>query len=108
MKNIVLYILGSIIVVAAIIFLLNLNSNKLPAKSMPAAVTHNIADINRDGNVDSVDKNFIYSNMGCKKEESCWNKVVGKTSDGDNPIYASDLDLSRDGSIDQSDLNMLK
>ncbi len=61
-------------------------------------------DINRDGKVSQVDKNFITEQLNCTKDESCWTTQIGKTSDGDNPIYTSDLDLNKDGRITETDL----
>lgn len=65
-------------------------------------------DINRDGKVDFTDRQFIDNNLGCKKQSPCWTKVIGKTMDGDNPIYASDLDLNKDNVIDKLDGEMIK
>ena len=108
MKNAVVYVL-ILVAVLALVFVLISSKNKSTVKTpTPTGISSNIADINRDGRVDAVDKNFITSSMNCAKNASCWNKVVGKTSDGDNPIYASDLDLNHDGLVDQSDLNLIK
>lgn len=107
MKNLVIALVGFIFVVAVLFIFFSLK--KSTVKTTPVTPpSKNVADINRDGIVDSVDKNYVLTSMGCSKTASCWSKVVGKTSDGDNPIYASDLDLNHDGLIDQSDLNMIK
>ncbi len=65
-------------------------------------------DINRDGKIDGFDKHFIENELGCSMNSSCWNKVIGKTMDGDNPIYVSDLDLNKDGKIDNLDLELVR
>jgi len=65
-------------------------------------------DIDRSGTVDSVDGEYVRSNLGCRSSNPCWQKVIGKTKDGDNPIYTSDVDLNKNGIIDQADLDMVK
>ncbi len=55
---------------------------------------YNKLDINRDGKVNYTDVQIINNSVGCKSIDPCWHKVVGKTLDGDNPIYNSDLDLN--------------
>lgn len=70
--------------------------------------TKTIGDINRDGVVDAVDRNYIISSLNCSSTQPCWNKVIGKTSDGDNPIYVFDLDLNKDMVINQKDLDLVK
>lgn len=61
-------------------------------------------DINRDGRVDELDRNMVRTAIGCKKTDDCWNKSVGKTLDGDNPLYTFDLDLNADGEISNTDI----
>ncbi len=65
-------------------------------------------DINRDGRIDELDKRLVEVEMGCKNDSPCWQKVVGETMDGDNPIYVFDLDLNKDGKIDKVDLSLVK
>ncbi len=60
-------------------------------------------DIDKNEKVDEADQEFVNKQLNCKKGDLCWNKVVGKTINGDNPIYAFDLDLNNDGVIDQLD-----
>lgn len=60
-------------------------------------------DINKDEKVDQADEDIVAKQINCKKIEPCWNKVIGKTLNGDNPIYVFDLDLNNDGVIDQLD-----
>lgn len=64
-------------------------------------------DVNHDSKVDSSDQQLVQITTGCKKIDTCWNRVVGKTIDGENPIYASDLDLNQDGLIDLNDYNLI-
>lgn len=61
-------------------------------------------DINRDGKIDEIDRNYIRSQLSCKNGDTCWATQVGKTSDGDNPFYTSDLDLNADGTITEADI----
>ena len=64
-------------------------------------------DINKDKKVDTTDEDIISKQLNCKKTESCWNKVIGKTLNGDNPIYTFDLDMNGDEKIDQLDVNQI-
>ncbi|OGK62627.1 hypothetical protein A2334_03355 [Candidatus Roizmanbacteria bacterium RIFOXYB2_FULL_38_10] len=64
-------------------------------------------DINRDGAVDAEDADLIRKASPCNHVDPCWNKVVGKTKDGDNPIYASDLDLNHDDNINELDTSAM-
>jgi hypothetical protein len=64
-------------------------------------------DINRDGSVDAMDAELIRSSTPCNHVDPCWNKVVGKTKDGDNPIYASDLDLNHDDNVNELDASAM-
>ncbi len=68
----------------------------------------NIGDIDRSGVADESDRMMIRGQMGCVKDQPCWNKTVGKTKDGDNPLYTFDLDLDKDGSITQKDIDLVK
>jgi hypothetical protein len=78
-----------------------------PADSTGSLATgYPMGDINRDNKVDFADQQLIKSSIGCQKSNPCWTKVVGKTLDGDNPIYASDLDLNGDGIISAIDLTV--
>lgn len=64
-------------------------------------------DFFRDGKVTQADIYLVQQYLSCKKGDVCWNKVVGKTHDGDNPIYTSDLDMNGDGVIDNRDIPTL-
>lgn len=64
-------------------------------------------DINRDGSADAMDAELIRSSTPCNHADACWNKVVGKTKDGDNPIYASDLDLNHDDNVNELDASAM-
>ena len=64
-------------------------------------------DVNWDEMVNQTDANMVKTQLNCKKTDPCWNKVIGKTMTGDNPIYAFDLDMNTDGVIDQKDMNQV-
>jgi hypothetical protein len=64
-------------------------------------------DINDDGSVTVVDVQLVRGQIGCTSESECWNTVVGKTLSGDNPIYASDLDLDGDSAITDADADIV-
>lgn len=64
-------------------------------------------DINVDGAVTGVDQQLVNASVGCAIGDLCWNEVIGKTLEGDNPIYASDLDLNGDGAITDEDVAMV-
>jgi hypothetical protein len=66
-----------------------------------------LGDINRDGKVTQADVNLVQASLGCKKADACWTKSIGKTLDGDNPMYTSDLDMNADGVIDQKDVDFV-
>ncbi len=66
-----------------------------------------IGDINHDGSANEEDKNIVKPYLGCKTEEDCWNKVIGKTEDGDNPYYVFDLDLNKDGIVNEQDIALI-
>lgn len=61
-------------------------------------------DINRDGKVDEFDRSLVRNKLNCTTEQSCWREQVGKTADGDNPIYTYDLDINGDGTITDADI----
>lgn len=107
--NAVLIILSGIVIVCMLVFF----GSKLlrPAPStigITPTPSPNQGDIDRSGNVDEEDKILVRAHVGCSKKESCWNSVIGKTKDGDNPIYVFDLDLNKDGAITQADLDLVK
>ena len=64
-------------------------------------------DFLRDGKPTYEDVALVKSHLGCKKSDPCWGEVVGKTHDGDNPLYTSDLDMNGDGVIDTADIPAL-
>ena len=64
-------------------------------------------DINQDGKIDYLDEILLKNNVGCKVGESCWEKVVGYTISGHNPLYVKELDLVGDGVIDQKDIDIV-
>lgn len=64
-------------------------------------------DINRDEKIDAEDADLVRKASPCNHAFECWNKVVGKTKDGDNPIYASDLDLNHDDNVNELDISAM-
>lgn len=62
-------------------------------------------DINDDGVINQTDVGIVKQNTGCAGGQPCWSRVVGKTLSGDNPIYASDLDMNGDDTISEEDAN---
>ncbi len=64
-------------------------------------------DFLRDGKPTYEDVALVKAHLGCKKSDPCWNQVVGKTHDGDNPLYTSDLDMNGNGVIDTQDIPAL-
>lgn len=69
--------------------------------------TKNKGDINRDGVADVEDAALIKKASPCNHVDPCWGKVVGKTKDGDNPIYTSDLDLNKDDNVNEMDVSAM-
>ncbi|MEK7078716.1 MAG: dockerin type I domain-containing protein [Patescibacteria group bacterium] len=64
-------------------------------------------DINRDEKIDAEDADLVRKASPCNHAFECWNKVVGKTKDGDNPIYTSDLDLNHDDNVNELDISAM-
>lgn len=64
-------------------------------------------DINRDEKIDSEDADLVRKASPCNHAFECWNKVVGKTKDGDNPIYTSDLDINYDENVNELDISAM-
>lgn len=107
--NTMVFLLIILVIVSGLgFFFFSMNKPATTTTTVPNAMTNiNILDINRDEKVDQTDLTFITSNINCKSTDPCWNKVIGKTSDGDNPIYVFDLDLNKDNVIDQNDVKMM-
>ena len=80
----------------------------IPPPSLAPTPAINSADIDRSGAADEEDKILVRGQLGCMKDQPCWNKTVGKTKDGDNPLYTFDLDLDKDGAITQKDVDTVK
>lgn len=79
-----------------------------PTGKTGTTFTNAQGDIDRSGAADEDDRLMIKGQDGCLKTQPCWNQTVGKTKDGDNPIYTSDLDLNKDGFVDQQDVALVK
>lgn len=101
----------NIVIVFAIISLIIFFGSGLLKKLLAPAPTYNQTtviykseDINKNEKIDQTDADIVNKQSNCKKTEPCWNKVIGKTLNGDNPIYTFDLDLNSDGIINQIDV----
>jgi hypothetical protein len=79
-----------------------------PATKIVPTPAVNIGDIDRSGAADEGDMSMIRKEVGCMNSQPCWNKTIGKTKDGDNPLYVFDLDLNKDSSITQADIDLVK
>lgn len=94
------------IAVVAFIYRSSSSSKKTTIDNRPSFAK---GDINKDGKVDVMDSEIIRNNLGCHSGIlACWSRLVGKTVEGDNPIYTSDLDLNGDGKIDDADMVLAK
>ncbi|MEI6133058.1 MAG: hypothetical protein WCQ41_09595 [Bacillota bacterium] len=80
----------------------------IPSSNITPTVEVNLSDIDRSGAADESDRIMIRGQIDCIKEQPCWDKTVGKTKDGDNPLYTFDLDLDKDGTITQKDVDLVK
>jgi len=113
-KNI-LIISTVIIIIGGGIFLFFQFNKPTKTYQSPTQTNQNISpsplwqqgDINHDGHANALDKLMIKKNFNCQKINSCWKKVIGKTNEGDNPIYVSDLDLNHDGVISNKDMAII-
>ena len=106
---------GTVVGILVVIILLGIGGfivSQLMRITPPATVAPTpsvpIGDIDRSGAADEGDRMMIQKHIGCDKANSCWNSTIGKTKDGDNPIYVFDLDLDKDGLISQKDMDMVK
>ncbi|PIV08376.1 hypothetical protein COW57_03080 [Candidatus Roizmanbacteria bacterium CG17_big_fil_post_rev_8_21_14_2_50_39_7] len=79
-----------------------------PTATVSPTPSANKGDIDRSGVADEEDRIMVRKQVGCLKDQPCWNATVGKTKDGDNPLYVFDLDLNQDGSITQADVDLVK
>lgn len=79
-----------------------------PTTTISPTPSANKGDINRSGVADEEDRIMVRKQLGCLKNQPCWNTTIGKTKDGDNPLYVFDLDLNQDGSITQADVELVK
>lgn len=105
--TIIAYVWIGLVVIGTLGYIVWTNFNRTPASptntsSQPVSLQK--GDINRDGNIDEIDRGYIRGQLNCKSGTACWTVRVGKTSDGDNPIYTADLDLNGDGIITEADL----
>ena len=107
----VVVVLASVIVilfgVSGVFFLKSLPRSPSTQKQGGPSETKFKGDINRDGKIDAGDADLVRKASPCNHAFACWNKVVGKTKDGDNPIYASDLDLNHDDNVNELDISAI-
>ncbi len=107
MKNVFITLVLVLILGAAVFFIFKKIALTSPQSTPSNNEERSAEDINWDNKVDYLDVNLVKSVLGCKKTDPCWNKVIGKTVTGDNPIYSSDSDLNKDGVIDDKDVSLL-
>ena len=108
-NGIVVVLLLGVIIIGVFAFLGTRMIKTTPSTSgIVPTPNANIGDIDRSGAADETDRMMVRQHVGCLKEQPCWNSVVGKTKDGDNPLYVFDLDLNKDGSITQADIDLVK
>jgi len=79
-----------------------------PTATITPTTAANKGDIDRSGIADESDRMMVQKQLGCEKAQPCWNTTIGKTKDGDNPLYVFDLDLNSDGTISQADADLVK
>lgn len=97
-----------LLAVAAGVFLLKPSTSSSPSGNTGQLSNTTLkGDINRDGKVDEQDAELIKKASPCNHADPCWSKVVGKTKDGDNPIYTSDLDLNHDDNVNELDISAM-
>jgi len=97
-----------VIILGALGYLGSLLLHPIPSTKIIPTPAVNIGDIDRSGAADEEDRLLVRNHLGCIKSQPCWNTTVGKTKDGDNPLYVFDLDLNKDGSISQADIDLIK
>jgi len=98
----------TVVVIGILVFLGSFLLRPAPSSKTDSTKTASIGDIDRSGTVDEFDKQLVKSNIDCLKTQPCWKTTIGKTKDGDNPLYIFDLDLNKDGAITQEDLDLVK
>ncbi|MFH0773413.1 MAG: dockerin type I domain-containing protein [bacterium] len=107
-NGMVIGILVAVLILGMLGYLGTLLLHPAPTKTITPTPAVNRGDIDRSGSADDGDRMMIRKQMGCVQGQPCWNSVVGKTKDGDNPLYVFDLDLNKDGSITQADIDLVK
>jgi hypothetical protein len=105
-SKIIIFVIAALVIFFGILIFKKLLS---PAPTVnEASVTYKKEDIDKDEKVDTSDEDFVIKQLNCQKSLPCWNKVIGKTLNGDNPIYTFDLDMNADGVINQLDVDQIK
>ena len=101
-----MFVLG-VVVLFALTTLFKRNETTSQPKQQTGLATAIPGDFFRDGKVTQADITLVQTHLNCKKADACWNKVVGKTHDGDNPLYTFDLDMNQNGLIEAGDIPTL-
>lgn len=107
-NGLVIGLVVAVVILGAIGYGGSLLLRPAPSGKMVPTPSVNKADIDRSGLADEGDRQLIMGSLNCGKTQACWNTTIGKTKDGDNPLYVFDLDLDGDGSITQSDSDLVK
>jgi len=107
-NGMVIGILVALIVLGAGGYLAMQMMKPAPMTNVAPTPSVNLGDIDRSGAADEGDRVMIRGQFGCVKDQPCWNTTVGKTKDGDNPLYTFDLDLDKDGAITPKDALLVK
>lgn len=97
-----------VVIVALVGYLGSILLRTAPSATVKPTVSMNKGDIDRSGVADEADRMMVKSHLDCLKTQPCWNETIGKTKDGDNPLYVFDLDLNGDGFISQADVDLVK
>lgn len=100
-------VIGFVIIFFILIAGIYIKTKVSSSKVVPTPVV-NKSDIDRSGAADEGDRVLIQRQFNCLKTQPCWNTTIGKTKDGDNPLYVFDLDLNQDGFISQEDVDLVK
>lgn len=107
-NGLVIVLLVGAVVLAIGWYLVSQIMKPAPTATITPTPALNIADIDRSGAADEGDIQLIRPHLNCEKSQPCWNTTIGKTKDGDNPLYVFDLDLNKDGTITQADIDLVR
>jgi hypothetical protein len=107
-QGMIIVLLVVIVIIGVVGYIGSRMMKPAPTAQIVPTQAINKGDIDRSGAADEEDRIMIRKELGCIKTQPCWNKTIGKTKDGDNPLYVFDLDLDADGSITQKDIDLVK